>query len=82
MITPRRRHTASLLAGGRVLIAGGFFGASNSPVTSAELYDPSSGTFTAVGDVSRVAGRGVHTATLLGNGKVLYRRNRPYCRTL
>ena len=71
MITARTTHTATLLADGRVLITGGFVGLSNSPTASAELYDPSTGTFTALGDVSLATSQAVHTATLLGNGKVL-----------
>jgi WD40 repeat protein len=55
-------HTATLLASGKVLIAGGYD-------ASAELYDPTSGTFGATGSMS--VGRSSHTATLLANGKVL-----------
>lgn len=60
---PRWDHTATLLADGRVLIAGG----GNSVV--AEIYDPSSGTFTAAG--SLWTNRSWFTATPLLDGRVL-----------
>jgi hypothetical protein len=67
MTVPRNFHTATMLPGGKVLIAGG----ANAGVVfvSAELYDAEAGTFAATG--SMVARREHHTATLLPDGKVL-----------
>jgi hypothetical protein len=75
MTAPRYRHTATSLQNGEVLVTGGF-GSSidcedlGEPAqSSAELYNPSTGSFKATG--SMVMARGGHTATLLQNGKVL-----------
>jgi len=63
---PRQLHSATSLPGGQVLIAGG----GNPPsLTSAELYDPTTGQFNYAGDMSTV--RSSHTATLLTDGRVL-----------
>jgi hypothetical protein len=68
LATARRSHTATLLPGGMVLVVGGLDNTSNS-LASAELYDPTSGTWTATGSLA--IARDYHTATLLPNGMVL-----------
>jgi len=79
MSASRISHTATLLTGGQVLIAGGAmshtpcnrgFGTSTfQSIASAELFSPASGTFALTGNMSTE--RAAHTATLLANGKVL-----------
>lgn len=72
MTTARAEHTATPLLDGKVLIAGGVvLDASNrfSTTAGAELYDPSTGTFSTTGDMNTA--RGQHVAVLLADGKVL-----------
>ena len=68
MSNGRQIHTATLLADGRVLVAGGYE-AGNITLASADLYDPATDTFSATGSLA--AARGFHTATLLSDGRVL-----------
>ncbi len=64
----RFNHTATRLANGQVLVAGGQSG-SVTNLASAELYDPPSDTWSAA--AAMVTGAENHTATLLANGQVL-----------
>ena len=71
LAAPRWGHTAALLPDGRVLIVGGTSSSieEDYPVyaTTAELYDPATGSFTAIRHDAGAAG----AANLLSNGKVL-----------
>jgi hypothetical protein len=72
MIEARTGHTATLLADGTVLVAGGSGCCANEQggdLLSAELYDPASGTWTTTGNM--IQARADHTATLLLDGSVL-----------
>jgi hypothetical protein len=64
--TGRQQHTTTLLADGRVLVAGGSAGA---PLTSAEIYDPLTNAWSAAAELG--AARSGHSATLLGDDSVL-----------
>jgi N-acetylneuraminic acid mutarotase len=69
----RHWHTATLLLNGKVLVTGGtsptdFSGRSYS-LSSSELYDPVTGTWSATGSLAMPLSD--HTATLLLDGKVL-----------
>jgi len=66
----RGDDTATLLGNGDVLVVGGTSPNTNScPLTSAELYDPATGTWSLTG--SMATPRCDQTATLLSNGNVL-----------
>jgi hypothetical protein len=70
MASARDSHTATLLPDGTVLVAGGEEPDNNyQDLAGAELYHPTTGTWTVVGALN--VPRTLHTATLLPNGKVL-----------
>ncbi len=77
MNSPRQFNTATLLSGGEVLLAGGEScivptsggGCTPQVLSSSELYNPSTETFTSVGNMT--SAREFHSATLLANGEVL-----------
>jgi hypothetical protein len=67
MTTAPCGQTATLLSDGRILIAGG--NDQSTVLTSAELYDPATSSFSPTG--SMATPRGYHTTTLLPDGRVL-----------
>ena len=70
-MTPRELHTATLLADGRVLVAGGLtpFGGGSEATSACEIYDPATNTWTATGPLHEA--RFGHAAVLLADGRVL-----------
>src|ERR1700756_467153 len=68
MSVPRSGHAAVTLKDNRILLVGGWSGASG-VTNSAEIYDPATQRFSPVG--SMAVARGECTATLLPDGKVL-----------
>lgn len=74
MMSPRRQHTAVLIshcgcsADGKVLVVGGYDNQFK-VLSSAELYDPATQTFTPTGNLHTPRFR--HSATLLNDGTVL-----------
>src|SRR5262245_11072787 len=67
MSAKRDRSTATVLQDGRVLVVGGYDGAST--VAFAEVYDPATATFTMAGSLA--TDRADHAAVLLPDGRVL-----------
>lgn len=63
------RHTANLLADGRVLVAAGGQGTWSTVLAAAELYSPSAGTWSNTGSLA--TGREGHASALLPGDKVL-----------
>jgi uncharacterized delta-60 repeat protein len=75
----RAGHTATLLADGRVLVVGGYrIVAAILPIgflDTAQIFTPATGTWSATASLRSTTGgnqgRAAHTATLLGDGRVL-----------
>ena len=68
----RHKHDATLLADGRVLIIGGSDERDGrGAYTSAELYSPATGVFTATGNMNTARYKLQGTSVLLNDGKVL-----------
>src|SRR5205823_6195903 len=67
LFTARSRHTATLLPNGKVLVAGG----NNGPaLSSAELYDPATGTWAATGSLGTASARATASPPLTGRARV------------
>ncbi len=68
MTVARQKHTATAIGGGMVLIAGGLDSSGNA-LSSAEVFDLATDSFTAVSSMH--SARFDHAASILPNGKVL-----------
>ncbi len=68
--TKRQQHTATRLADGRVVLLGGWGGEEGHTLSDAEVFDPKRRCFRRLGAEMR-SPRRLHTATALGDGRVL-----------
>src|SRR5277367_1553453 len=68
LATPRTGYTQTMLANGKVLIAGGIT-TGGVPIASAEIFDPSTATASPTGNMTTP--RMLHTVSLLEDGSVL-----------
>lgn len=69
LATARHLASVALLFNGKVLVAGGLSSSTTGVLSSAELYNPETGTWSTTGSMSTA--RAVHPSVLLPNGKVL-----------
>ncbi len=70
MSVPRNEHTATLLRNGEVVTVGGESGwGGGTRYSSAELYDPATGTFAPTGSMNTI--HVAHIAALMADGRVL-----------
>ena len=71
MTTRRVKHAATLLPDGRVLITGGSPDNQWHPVRSAEIFDPRTNKFTAIGDMELARFKIPDATAVLKNGRIL-----------
>lgn len=69
MTIPRMFHQANSLADGRTLLSGGYAKPGTAPYASVEIYDPSTGLFSAVAPMQQA--RVEHAAVSLQDGRIL-----------
>ncbi len=71
MATPRYEHASALLFTGKVLVAGGFRGdAFTTPLVTAEIYDPSTGTFSPAASAAHPPAGFLSSVPVLSDGTV------------
>lgn len=71
-VTARRQPSGAVLQDGRVLVAGGIPLGSGFTVTSTELYDPTSSTWSGAGDLATALGPFVNVVARPDGGAVLF----------